>query len=78
MLARTRLQDLRADKRDGELEGVDGVAILLVERPCYALVEGLNGSVGLLGDVSHDRVHHLALVVSLLALDDILRRHTAF
>ena len=80
-----RMSDIECDvwfhrlyTRDGELEGVNRVAEFAVQRPCYALVQGLDRGVGLLGNVSHDRVDHLALVIALLALDDILRRHTAF
>lgn len=62
---------------DGELEGVDRVSVLLVERPANVLVEVLDRCAGLLGDVAHDGVHHLGLVVPLLALDDILGRYTA-
>jgi hypothetical protein len=52
------------------------VSVLLVERPADALVDLLDGDLGLLGDVAHDAVHHLRLVVPFLALNDILRRHT--
>jgi hypothetical protein len=48
------------------------MAISAVEGPGYALIEGLDGRVGLLRNVAHNRVHHLALVVPLLAFDDIL------
>ena len=41
------------------------------------MVNLLDGCLGLLGDVAHDAVYHLRLVVSLLALYDILRRHSA-
>lgn len=60
------------DSRYGELEGVDGVAVFLHQRPADRLVELLNRLLRLLGDVSQDRVHHLALVESLFTLDDIL------
>jgi hypothetical protein len=53
------------------------MAVLLVERPCYALVQLLDGDQCLLGNVSHDRVDHLALVIPLLALHNIFRRDTA-
>ena len=71
------LTRLARNSRYGELEGVDRVAVFLVERPCDRLVEVLDRGKGLLGHVSHDRVYHLALVVPLLALDDILWRHPA-
>lgn len=51
------------------------MAVLLVKRPGYALVQRLDGCVDLLGDMAHDGVDHLALVVTLLTLDDILGRH---
>jgi hypothetical protein len=54
------------------------MAKLLVQRPCYAFVQRLDGSVCLLGNVAHDGVHKLSLVVALLALDNIFRRHSAF
>lgn len=53
------------------------MAVLLVQGPGYALVQLLNRDLGLLGNVAHDGVDHLALVIPLLTLDDILRRHSA-
>lgn len=53
-------------------ERIDGVAVLLVQGPGNGLVELLDGDVDLLGDVAHDGMYHLALVVTLLTLDDIL------
>lgn len=67
--------DLRVG--DAELEGVDGVAVFLVQRPANGLVQVLDGHLRLLGDVAHDAVDHLRLVVALLALDNVLGRHTA-
>jgi hypothetical protein len=48
------------------------MAVSLVQGPSNSLVKALNGDGDLLGNVSHDGVDHLALVVSLLALNDIL------
>jgi hypothetical protein len=61
-----------SDARNGELESVDRVTVSAVEGPGYALIEGLDGRVGLLRNVAHNGVHHLALIVPLLAFDDIL------
>lgn len=63
--------------RDGELEGIVRVAVFAVQGPCDLLVESLQRGLGGLGDVAHDGVHGLALVVSLLTLDHILGRDTA-
>lgn len=51
------------------------MSVFLVEGPGDGLVEILNGGVDLLGNVAHDGMHHLALVVALLTLDDILGRN---
>ena len=53
-----------------------GVAEFPVQGPGDRLVEGLEGCLGRLRDVAHDRVHGLALVVALLTLDNILGRDT--
>jgi hypothetical protein len=53
-----------------------GVAVFPVQGPGDLLVEVLEGSLSRLGDVAHDGVHRLALVVPLLALDHILGRDT--
>ena len=68
---------VESNPRDGELESIDRMAVFPVERPRDGLVKLLDGNLGLFGDMAHDRVAHLALVVSLLALDDILRRYTS-
>jgi len=47
------------------------MSVLLVQRPANLLVEIFNRVLGFFGNVSHNRVYHLALVISLLALDDI-------
>jgi hypothetical protein len=52
------------------------VAELPVQGPGDLLVEVLQGGLGRLSDVAHDRVHGLALVVALLALNDVLRGDT--
>lgn len=54
------------------------MAVLLVERPGYALIEALDRHLGLLRNMSHDGVNHLALVVSFLALHNILGGHSSF
>lgn len=64
--------------RNGQLESVNSVAVLAVQGPGYALIQRLDRCLGLLGNVAHDGVDHLALVVSLLALDNILGRDTSF
>lgn len=81
--------------RDAELEGINGVSIFPVQRPCDALVQLLKRCLSLLGNaaipsvqdhcmndhpspssdahiLSHYRMNHLALVVALVTLDDIL------
>jgi hypothetical protein len=63
--------------RDGVLERVDSVSVLLHQRPADGLVQRLDRLLGFLGDVSQDRVHHLALVEPLFALDDIFGRDAA-
>jgi hypothetical protein len=47
------------------------MSVFLVQRPGNALVQVLDGVLGLFGNMSHDRMYHLALVVPFLALDDI-------
>src|SRR5438046_3067118 len=47
------------------------MAVSLVQWPSYALIQRLDWGNCLLGNVSHDGMHHLALIVSLLTLDDI-------
>ena len=62
--------------RDRNLESIVGVAVFPVQGPGDLLVESLQGSLSRLGDVAHDGVHRLALVVPLLALDHILGGNT--
>lgn len=52
------------------------MSILLLQRPSNSLVEGLDGLLALLGDVSKNGMYHLALVEPFLALYDILRGNT--
>lgn len=52
------------------------MAILPVQWPGDELVDLVHLGPSLLGDVTHDRVHRLGLVVTLLALDNILGRDT--
>lgn len=47
------------------------MTVFPVEGPCDGLVELLDGGLDLLGDMAHYRVHNLALVVPLVALDDV-------
>lgn len=63
--------------RNREPEGIESMAEFAVQWPCYALIQGLDRCVCLLGHVSHDRVDVLALVVALLTFSDILGRHSA-
>lgn len=53
------------------------MAVFLVQRPSDTLVQVLDRSLGLLCYMAHNRVDHFALVVSLLALHNILRRNSA-
>lgn len=66
----------RNDVRDRKLEGIKRVAVFLVEGPSYCLVKLLDGNKSLLSNVAHNRVDDLALVVTLLATNDILGGHT--
>ena len=70
------MRGMRGCIRDGVLESVNSVAVLLLQGPANGLVQSLDGLLDLLGDVSEDRVDHLALVEPFLALDDILGRDT--
>jgi hypothetical protein len=63
--------------RDRHLERIQRVAVLLVERPAYRLVQLLHRSLRLLRHVAHDGGDHLALVVPFLALDHIFGRDTS-
>lgn len=65
------------DARDRELEGVVGVAVLFKEGPGDDRVDVVHVAVGAVGDVAHDGVDRLALVVAVLALDDVLGRDAA-
>jgi hypothetical protein len=53
------------------------MTVFLVKRPADGLVEGLQGGLSSLCDMAHDRVHSLALVVTLFALDHIFGGDTA-
>lgn len=63
--------------RDAQFEGIHSMSVLLVQRPPNILVQLLDGCVGLLRHMTHDRVHHLALVVPFLTLDNILGRNSS-
>lgn len=65
------------DVRDGQLESIDGVAVFLVQRPGNSLVQGLNWCLCLFGDMSHNQMYGLALVVSFFALDHVFGGHTS-
>lgn len=52
------------------------MSILFVQGPGNILIQLLDGGICLLGDMAHDAVDHFALVVALLALDNVLRRHS--
>ena len=58
--------------RDREFEGIYGMSVFLIQWPSETGVEIFDGGVGLLGDVTKDRMHHLAFVVPFLALDNVL------
>lgn len=60
--------------RYGQLECIYGVSVLLVQRPGDAFIEVLDRVLCFLRNMAHNRVYHLTLIVSLLALDDILWR----
>jgi hypothetical protein len=66
----------RSDLRDGDLERIDGVSVLLHQWPTNRLVQILQWDFGLLCNVPKDRMHHFRLVVPLLTLDDIVWRDT--
>jgi hypothetical protein len=53
------------------------MTVLLVQWPSNLLVKLLNGDLSLFGDVSQDRVDHLALVVSFLAFDNVFWGNSA-
>ena len=62
--------------RDGDLEGIVSMAVFPVQWPSDLLVQLLKGSLSGFGDMAHDGVNRLALVVPLLALDDIFGRNS--
>ena len=47
------------------------MTVFLIQRPANLLVQVFDRVLGLLGNMSHNRMYHLALVVSLFALDNI-------
>ena len=53
------------------------MSVFLVQGPADLLVELLDWRLGLLGNVTHNGVYHLALVIALLALDDIFWRDSS-
>ena len=53
------------------------MTIFLVEWPPYCLIKLVDWSESLFGNVSHNRVHNLALVVTLFASDYIFWGHSA-
>lgn len=65
------------NSRYGQLESVYCMSVLLVQWPPNLLVQVFDGMVRLFGNVSHDRVNHLALVIPFLALYDILGRNSS-
>lgn len=65
------------DSRNGELESIVSMPILLSQGPDDALVQSLGIDVTLLGDLLDDRVDGLSLFVLLLALDDLFRRDSS-
>jgi len=58
--------------RYGQLKRIEGVTVFLVKGPAYRLVQLLDRDQRLLGNVAHDGVDDLALVVALFAANDIL------
>lgn len=66
------------DSRDGQLERLVRVPILLVQRPCNLLVEILGRDITLLRHLDQNRVDRLPLLILLLTLDHLLRRHSSF
>jgi hypothetical protein len=69
--------NLSWNSRNGELESIVSVSILLSQGPDDALVQSLGIDVTLLGDLLDDRVDGLPLFVLLLALDDLFRRYSS-
>eukprot|EP00968_Pinguiococcus_pyrenoidosus_P006698 scaffold442_cov268-Pinguiococcus_pyrenoidosus.AAC.106 len=63
--------------RERQLEGVVAVAVLAIQRPAHLLVQLLEEHPLLLGHLTQDHVHGLGLLVALVALGDVLRRHSA-
>lgn len=63
--------------RNGKLESIVRVAVFPVQWPSDQLIERFQGSLGSLCDMTHDRMHGFALVVSFFTLDNILGRDTS-
>ena len=76
-------KDLRADRiraensRNGELESIVSVSVLLAERPDDALIQLLGLDITLLGNLGDDRVDGLSLFVLFLTFDDLFRRDSS-
>lgn len=66
-----RFRNTERDLLERNLEGVVGVAVLLIQRPADCLAQVLQGYVVGLRDVRQHAVHRLRLVVPLLALDHV-------
>jgi hypothetical protein len=64
--------------RNGHLECVQCIPIFLVQWPSDVAVQLFHGRLGLFCHVPHDRRYHLALIVPLLALDDIFGGYSTF
>lgn len=59
--------------RDRQLEGIIGMSVFLIQGPSDLLVKLFDRGLCLLGNVTHNRVYRLALVIPFLTLSDILR-----
>jgi hypothetical protein len=66
------------NSRNGHLERIMSVSILLAQRPNDALVQSLGLDIALLGHLGDNRVHGFSLFVLFFALDDFLGRYSSF
>lgn len=67
----------RRHARNAELEGLVRVPVLCIQRPRDEPVDLSEVALRLVCNVPHDGVDLLALVVPLLALDDVVCRHSS-
>jgi hypothetical protein len=53
------------------------VTEVAIQRPSDVFIQLFDWRFGLLGDVTHNRVDRFALVITILALDDIFSRYSS-